>query len=269
MERSHDLIAASTWILATLPLLALAVMVALLTPLALAAAEVPRWLVRAAWVAGPLAAAGLALDAGVLAVIATAPYAALTVVAGVLGARRLLATRTDLAICAGLMFLPGAATWLVAHRAGYPLLGYPPFWVILTAAHFHVAGAYLAIIIGRIAQRGPAFARAVAIGCVAAVPVTAAGIYGPAWLELGGALAMAACGFGAGLAILGSGARARPAGAVLLVTMVLAGVFALRLHGAPAIRPGGLDPLAAMLLAHGVPNTLLFAAVALVALRKR
>lgn len=60
----------------------------------------------------------------------------------------------------------------------------------------------------------------------------------------------------------------RVAGAILVVTMVLAGAFALRDHGT-ALVLFGLDPLASMVIAHGVPNTLLVVLIALIALARK
>ena len=84
---------------------------------------------------------------------------------------------------------------------------------------------------------------------------------------------MAASGFGAGLVLVTAprslaGERTtvlRGAGALLLATMVLAALFALRDHGI-TIAVFGLDPLASMLIAHGVPNTILVMLTAVIAL---
>lgn len=51
-----------------------------------------------------------------------------------------------IALGVGLVFVPAATAWLLSYQAGYALLGYPPFWVLLTAAHFHIAGVALLII---------------------------------------------------------------------------------------------------------------------------
>lgn len=80
MTRSHDILAANTWLLVELPVLIVAVTTAVITPLALTVAAVPRALRRAAWVAGVFAAGGLvALEPGVLAGISLAPYAAVAI----------------------------------------------------------------------------------------------------------------------------------------------------------------------------------------------
>ncbi len=266
--RSHDVVAANVWVLATLPALVVAIVVAVVVPLVLAVTGVPARLRLAAWIAGAIAAIGLcAVDAGTIAVVTIAPYAAVCAIAGLVGISRLRRGPTSqIALAVALMFLPAAAMWLVAARAGYALLGYPPFWVILTAAHFHVAGACLIAIAGRVAAaRGGRLAPAIAIGCMAAVPLTAAGIYGPRWLELGAALVMAVSAFGVGgLLVTTRGIAKRIAGAVLLGSMPLAGAYALRDQAQPFVL-GGLDPLASMVIAHGAPNALAFALIALAA----
>ena len=271
LTRSHDIIAANTWLLSELPVLIVAVTTALITPLALAVAAVPRALRLAAWPAGVIASLGLvAVEPGVLATISVAPYAAVAVIAGLLGLRRLVAaprSASRVALAVGLVFVPAATAWLLAYQAGYALLGYPPFWVLLTAAHFHVAGVALLIIVGRISHGRGRLGAAVALGCVLSVPLTAAGIYGPRSLEVGAALCMAASAGGAGYLLVTTRGNVwlRVAGALLVVTMVLAGAFALRDHGT-AVALFGLDPLASMIIAHGVPNALLVVLVALLAL---
>ncbi len=276
--RSHEVVTTSAWVLVRLPAYVVAVMVGVMTPLATGIVGVPERLRRAVWIAGALAGIGLVLvtEAGLLAVATVVPYAVVAGLVGLVGARRWLAwprTASEAASATALAFVPAAAAWLVAARAGYALLGYTPFWVLLTAAHFHVAGVCLLAVIGRAAAgRGPA-AALVALGCVIAVPLTAAGIYGPRWLEVGAACMMAASGFGAGLVLVTAprslaGERTtvlRGAGALLLATMVLAALFALRDHGI-TIAVFGLDPLASMLIAHGVPNTILVMLTAVIAL---
>jgi hypothetical protein len=246
-----------------------------LAPMALHVAGTGRRLPRAALGAGLLAAASLWLPEGATAVALVAPYAIVCAIAGAIGALRLLArpwppSPSRIAVNAGLIALAGATTWLVAHRAGYALLGYPPLWVLLTAAHFHIAGAFLAIVVGwRVHGRGR-WAGAIAIGCVAGVPLTAAGIFGPHALEVSAACFMAASTAAAACLLLAT-PRADPAhrwlrlaGAPLLAGMVLAASYALRDLGT-AISIAGLDSLSSMIVTHGVLDTL-FAAIALGAL---
>ncbi len=258
------------------PSVLVSIATAALAPMALRIAGTGRRLPRAALVAGLLAAISLWVPAGGAAVALALPYAAVCAIAGAIGVVRLLARpvpASQLAVNAGLIALAGAAVWLVCHRAGYALLGYPPLWVLLTAAHFHVAGAFLAIIIGwRVHGRGR-WTGAIAIGCVAGVPLTAAGIAGPHALEVLAALVMAASGAAAaGLLIATpredpSSLGLRIAGAVLAAGMVLAAGYALRDRGL-AIAIAGLDPLSSMIITHGALDTL-FAAIALGALVRR
>jgi len=267
--RSHEIAATNAWVLAHLPDLLVAVMLAVLMPLASHVARAPRWLVRGMVPAGLLAGIGMvAYDAGVLATITVAPYAGLTIAAGVIGLLR-VRDLPRFAVNAGLVMMPAAAAWLVAARAGYALLEYPPFWVILTAAHFHVAGVTLMIVAGTIAQTRGRIAHAIAIATVVGVPLTAAGIYGPHWLELSAAVAMASATFGVGvlLVTMRGSLLLRIAGGVLLLTMPLAGAFALRDHGT-AVTLFGLEPLASMMLAHGLPNALVFGILSLAALSR-
>lgn len=264
--RSHELLVDRTWLLTELPTLLVAICAAVLTPLALHVALAPRRLVWAGLATGMLAAGALlSVAPGGPAFALTLPYAAVTVAAGALGATRLAAgvrpaARAGMGL--GLLFLPAAACWLVAAAAGHALLGYPPFWVALTAAHFHVAGAALPIAAGRHAHLAGAGTRAAAIALLAAVPITAAGIYGPRWLEVLGALATAACTLAIATSLVWRPAQAsRPAlarfaGGGLWITMAMAIWFALR-HVAAPISLGPLGELETMLLIHALPNVVL------------
>ncbi len=271
--RSHEIVALSAWVLTALPALLVAVMTAVLTPLALTVAGVPRWVRLAAWPAGAIAALGLVVveEPGAAAVLTVVPYALVALIAGVIGGARLVARHgpaSRIALSVGLVFLPAATLWLVSARAGHQLLGYAPFWVLLTAAHFHVAGMYLLIVLGRVTFERGRIAASIAIACVLSVPLTAAGIYGPRWLEVAAAVGMAASAFGAGILLVCTPRLAlRIAGGVLLLSMPLAGAFALRDHGT-AFSVAGLDPLGSMLVSHGALNTLAFALIALATLSR-
>jgi hypothetical protein len=214
--RSHELVPASTWLLVELPVFVVAVVIALVVPLALAAAAVPSPMRRAGWIAGLAAAVGLVAirSPGVFAVLPCVPFAGVAVAAGLLGLARLVAhprTAARLALAVGLVFVPAAATWLLAYQVGHPLLGYSPFWVLLTAAHFGVAGVALPVVAARVAHERGVPASAIAIGYIVAVPLTAAGIHGPAILEVVGALATAIAGVGIGVLLLTArDAAARP-----------------------------------------------------------
>lgn len=250
------------------PRVLLAIATAVLAPLALRLAGSPPRLVRALAGTGVLAAVAVALAPGPLATALVAPYALACAAAGALGAARLLARpwpATDLATHAGTIFLAGAAVWLVADRAGHALLGYPSLWVRLTAVHFHVAGAALAIVAGWAAHGRGRLGAVIAVACVAGVPLTAAGIHGPRALETAAGATMALAGTGAAWLLLTQGRLAlRVAGGLLAAGMVLALGHALRAHGL-APRLGDLDVLTTMVVSHGVLDTA-FALTALLAL---
>lgn len=261
-------------LLLDVPHVIVAVLACVATPLALRVVVLPR-LSRAALVSGALAAGSLLLDEGTAAAALVVPYAAVCALAGLVGVRRLLARWSEpgqLAMAAGLVALAGACAWLVCHRAGIALLGYPSLWVLLTAAHFHVAGCYLAIVVGHCADGRGWLAGLPAIGCVLGVPLTAAGIDGPHALEIAGALVMAASALGGALVVL-TMSSPRPAVAILRLSslplaigMVLAIAYALRDWGT-AITIAGLDPLTSMVATHAILDTL-FALLALAALAR-
>ncbi|MBZ0238864.1 MAG: YndJ family protein, partial [Deltaproteobacteria bacterium] len=212
---------------------------------------------RVAIAAGVLAASSFLFSPGALATALVAPYALFCAWVAAAAALRIAARglRPASVLVANLaqVYLGGAAVWLVAHRAGHALLGYPPLWVLLTAAHFHVAGFYLTSI-------AALHRHAVAVLVALAIPLTAAGIHGPRWLETSAALATTAGAMGVALLALRT---RRPlhvlSGLLLLGGMALAGAYALRAH-VPAFTIAGLDPLSSMVVTHAVANT---AAVAL------
>jgi hypothetical protein len=253
------------------------------TPVLLRALGHTRRVVVGAVAAGVGAAASFAAAPGVAALALVAPYALLCGWLAAAAAARIAGRGSrpvsELVASLALVYLGGAAVWLVAHRAGHALLGYPPLWVLLTAAHFHVAGAYLAAIAGLHARRGGVVAPAAALAVALAVPLTAAGIHGPRWLETVAALATAAGGVAVALVALRAAlAPAAPpapprrlarvlhgvAGLSLLVAMSLAAAYALRAR-VPTLTVGDLDPLSSMAITHGVLDAAGFALAALVA----
>jgi len=255
-------------ILLDVPRVLVALFACVLVPLALRVVGLPR-LALATIGAGALVAISLWLPDGAIATVLVIPYALAAFVAGVYGVKRALARWTEpaqLAMSFGLVGFAGATVWIVAYRAGYALLDYPPFWVLLTAAHFHVAGTFLPIVIGWCAVGRGRLARLVALGCLAGVPLTAVGIFVGDPVETIGALVMAVSALGAAIVI------ATTRGPVLLrlaaiplgAGMVLAGMYALRAHGT-ALVIGNLDPLSSMIITHGVLDTS-FAVLALAAI---
>ncbi len=252
---------------------------------------------------GVVAAGALALEPGWVAAMLVAPYvlACARHAAGAIAriAARGLRPASELVAELSLVYLAGASVWLIAFAAGHRLLGYPRLWVLLTAAHFHVAGGYLCAIAALHARRGGAWRAAAALAVALGVPLTAAGIHGPRWLETSAALATAAGGVAVAISALdgarragdgarraGDGARragdgARPAtdgspgpglaralhatsALALLAGMALAATYALRAH-VGAFTIGGLDPLSSMAVTHGVFDAAGFALPALLA----
>jgi hypothetical protein len=261
-------------ILLDVPRVLVVVICCVLTPLALRVANLPR-LARFAIQAGAVAGGAQFMATSYITACATLPYTVICVLAALAGVRRLLlrwAEPSQLAMAAALVALGGASIWLFCFNAGIALLGYPPLWVLLTAAHFHVAGCFLALVVGWCTEGRTGPAGLVAIGCVIGVPLTAVGIAGPHWLEVAAATTMAASGIGAALVILTT-SSARPAIAVVRLSalplatgMVLALMYALR-DRVTAFTFAGLDPLSSMIASHAILDTL-FALLALAALAR-
>jgi hypothetical protein len=107
------------------------------------------WARRLVMPGGALAAASFLAPAGWAAALCV-PYAVACVLVALHGLARLgergLAPASELGLAAAMLYLPAAAIWLIAHRAGVALLGYPPYWVALTATHFHLAGVVLPVV---------------------------------------------------------------------------------------------------------------------------
>jgi len=216
--------------------------------------------------AGLLAALSFLLPAG-WAVLLVVPYAIACGAVALHGAAR-LATRgvrpaSELGLAAAMLYLPAAAVWLLAHRAGVGLLGYPPYWVALTAAHFHVAGVVLPVVAAMHARRGGPLTATTVWIVVLGVPLTAIGMGFVRAVEVPASCATASGGLLVAMHCLRrGGARWSIAGAALVASMPLAAGYAL---GAD-LRLGGWDPLTTMAISHGVLN-LVFAGAALAALR--
>ena len=180
-------------------------------------------------------------------------------------ARRGLRPIEELAIDAGLIYLPVGALWLIAGRAGATPLGFVEPLVTLTAIHFTYAGfgaAVFAGVLGRCLPPSRVYDTG-ALAAVAAVPVVALGIWLSPALELAGALALAAglmalaaCGLKAAhFALESATSRALVAAAstALLFSMSCAAIFAAgELRGEPLLS------IAEMVDLHGVVNALAF-----------
>ena len=208
-------------------------------------------------------------------------------------ARRGPAPIEELAIDAGHLYLPVGAIWLVASRAGVPLLGFHEPVVLYTAAHFHFAGFAAPVVAGLVGRdlalrRAPSD-RAAAVASrltvrsytvttlivLLGVPLVAAGITLTHALELPSAVLLGLGMLGtmawlarAGLARLrrgdGAGALLSVAGLALVLSMSLVVVFAATgsaTRGADA----PLVPYETMAAVHGSANALAFAGCAMLA----
>ncbi len=276
---------------------ALAGGVTVVVPLALLHAHEPdrdggvlavfRWLVLAWPLTAPLALLALLGAPGALSAALAMPWFVTTALAGAFGLRRLLRrSHPDLAgaaIDAGLIYLPVGGVWLLASRAGVPLLGFSEPWTSLTAAHFHFAGLGVPVLAGLTGVALPRLLRAdeqtapvvrgawraVAVAAIVGPPLTALGIASSRWIELLGAAVMlfGAVGVGAFILVLAATAglpgRSRPllglAGAVPVATSAMALIYAgSTFLGTP------FPSLSAMVRYHGVVNALAFVATGLV-----
>ncbi len=261
---------------------------AVVVPLGLALVIERRTPALAVAVAAPGALASLALGPGTAAAALAAPWCVATLLVALEGARRLLrrgaAPLEELAIDAGMIYLPVGAIWLLASRAGVPLLGFQEPVVLYTAAHFHFAGFATPLIAGVLGReldlrRAPSgVRRAYGAACgvvIAAIPLVAAGI------TLGRALeAPAAVLLGAGMLVLAAllvrtGAtwiRRRQRAGVLLAIAGLSLVFSMALAivfttTGSATRGAGVPwiPFTTMATLHGAANALGFSVSALAA----
>lgn len=270
---------------ATLPSLILMLAAGIIVPLGLALDDVPRPLV---WLA-PFGAAGGVLSwvfapGSAAAIAGVALHAITCAAAGLFALSRALPfakTRTvpplpEVASLVGLLFLPPAAVWLVAARAGVPLAGFHEPVVTFTAAHFHVAGFAAPTILGalgaRLERRGTLYNLA-ALAVCAGVPLTAIGIATNHTVEQLSAI-LVATGMLAASATLLRFPAPWPArllflvsGATLLVTMTLAATFALTSSaGRGSALDGGAVEVETMIRFHGAANAIGFAIAALLGL---
>ena len=101
----------------------------------------------------------------------------------------------ELAVSAGMMYLPVGGAWLVASRLGFQPLGFGDTIVLLTAVHFHFAGFAAPLLAGLAGRQLPS-SRTLATASIAIVfgtPLVAAGITLSPTIALGGTL-LVACG---------------------------------------------------------------------------
>jgi hypothetical protein len=218
---------------------------------------------RVALLVGALAAAGaLVLRAGPLAGALAIAWLAVTIRLAGVGALRLARRRPDAAETAidlGLMVLPVGAAWFVASRLGLTPMGFGEPIVLLTAVHFHYAAFTSLVWTGCAARRLPAtWARRSAVtGVAVGTPVLAAGITLAPWLELLGALVLAASLGWLAVRVL---VTTPPAGGLLLRISAVSLLFSMPLAVAYAWGQVAtpLVSLAAMARFHGTANALGF-----------
>ncbi|GAC1544309.1 MAG: hypothetical protein NVS3B10_08450 [Polyangiales bacterium] len=193
----------------------------------------------------------------------------------------------ELGVDVGLLLLPIGSVWLLASRAGSPLLGFHEPIVTLTAAHFHYAGFAAPVVLG---CTGRAFGlgtaktstalpyRLATLTVCAAIPLTAIGITSTHAVEATAAVTLA-CGMLLACALLvgvvprraarrsvAAAALFAVAGATLLGTMGLAATFALTSSAGRSSTFSGPLSVQTMIDLHGGGNALGFALCALVAL---
>jgi hypothetical protein len=177
---------------------------------------------------------------------------------------------------AGLLYLPVGAVWLVAARAGVPLLGFDGVIVPLTAAHFHFAGfgaSFVAAMAGRALRHAGVRSRTwlVGAGIVAATPpLVALGIAASREIEVVSACVLAAGMLAMGAALASSVRRSLSG----LVPRVLITIAALALVGTMGLactyavgtaigRP--VVDIPTMVVTHGAGNAVGFALLAVLA----
>ena len=174
----------------------------------------------------------------IVAAACTLPWLLVTGLLGLVGLlrawRRGGTPLSELAVDAGLIFLPIGGGWALLHVLGEQPLGFKPVIVLLTAIHFHYAGLVLPVITGLSGRRLPGrFSSLVAGGVTIGVPLVAVGITttqlgGPPVVEALSAWVTAAAAIGTSVLLL----RLVRTGGVPLASKVLWTVSAVSLCGA-------------------------------------
>jgi hypothetical protein len=237
-------------------------------------------------VAGPCALLAALLAPGPAAAALAAPWLAATLLVGLVGALRLRARGLwpirELALDAGMLYLPVGGVWLLASRAGVALLGFREPIVTFTAAHFHYAGfaaPVIAGLLGRALGEGAAdrFYRGVAGVVILGIPLVAAGIQFSRLLEFPAAIFLSLGMLGAAALLARTGLRLALAGptvarfagslrilggAALVFSMLLAALFAAT-GSATRESSEPLIPYTQMAELHGVANALGFSLLVL------
>jgi hypothetical protein len=237
--------------------------------------------------AGPCALLASLLAPGPYAAALAAPWLAATLLVALVGLLRLRGRERrwdvhELALDAGMLYLPVGAVWLLASRAGVELLGFREPIVTFTAAHFHYAGFAAPVIVGLLGRslgepsRGLLYRGAAGV-VILGIPLVAAGIQFSRSIELPAALLLSAGMFGAavllvrtGLGALLSGPGAARLGGLLRVLGGLSLVFSMFLAvlfaSTGSATRGSTEPLiphADMANLHGIANALGFSLLSL------
>lgn len=236
--------------------------------------------------AGPCALLASLMTPGLAAGVLAVPWLAATLLLGLVGLLRLrsrgLGPMHELALDAGMLYLPVGAVWLLASRLGVNLLGFHEPIVTFTAAHFHYAGFAAPVIVGLLGRAlgpraGDRFYKGAAGIVLLGVPLVAAGIQISHTLELPAAVLLGLGMLGAAVLLVRTGLGAlltgplRPrlsgilricGGFSLVFSMLLALLFASTgSAGRGASEP--LIPLGQMADLHGVANALGFSLLSL------
>ena len=142
------------------------------------------------------------LDTGPLAASLSAVWTILTLLIALFGLIRLKLRGShpveELAIDAGLLYLPVAGVWLVVYRLGLQPFDYGETIILLTVVHFHFAGFATPIIAGMsgrvlATRKHPQALYTFSVfAVVASMPLVAAGITFSPWLGLIGTLLLSA-----------------------------------------------------------------------------
>ena len=142
------------------------------------------------------------LEPGPLSASLSAAWFILTALIALIGLMRLksrgLHPIEELAIDAGLLYLPVAGVWLIVYRLGIQPFDYGETIILLTVVHFHFAGFAAPIIAGMsgrvlATRKHPRLVfRLSVFAIVASMPLVAAGITFSPWLGLIGTLLLSA-----------------------------------------------------------------------------
>lgn len=182
----------------------------------------------------------------------------------------------EVALDAGMLYLPVGAFWLLSSRLGIQLMGFGDTIVLLTAVHFHFAGFAAPVLAGLTGRRlglssfiSRLFAFTV-ICIVGGTPLVAAGITFSATLALIGAVVISTGLVLLAVLVLGWVLRSLNSLVVqtLLVISSLSSICAMMLaciYAYSLVTGSAIIDIPQMALSHGILNSLGFALCGLVA----